>query len=74
MFFFLKRLVVHRGVLYRHNLENGEDKFQLVLPVQFRAVALKGSHNDVGHLEHDRGMNIIRYCFYWSRVTSSLEQ
>ncbi len=60
--------------MYRPILENGEHKFQLVLPVQFRAVALKGSHNDVSHLGRDRGMHILRDRFYWPRMNSDLEQ
>jgi hypothetical protein len=68
------RLVVRRGVLYRHTMETDQDKFQLVLPVSFREVALRGSHNDVGHLGRDRGMQILRDRFYWPRMNSDLEQ
>ena len=52
-------LVVCRGVLYRHVREKDEDKYQLVLPMLFRDIALRGSHNDVGHLGFDRGMHIL---------------
>ena len=45
--------------------EKDEDKYQLVLPMLFRDIALRGSHNDVGHLGRDRGMHILRDRFYW---------
>jgi transposase InsO family protein len=68
------RLVVRRGVLYRHINEDGEGKYQLVLPKQFRSIALQGAHNDVGHLGRDRGIHILRDRFYWPRMNTDLEE
>ena len=68
------RLVVRRGVLYRRLTEDDDEKFQLVLPKDFRSTALQGSHNDVGHLGRDRGINILRERFYWPRMNTELEE
>ena len=68
------RLVVRRGVLYRHLVQEGEDKYQLILPQEFRNIALRGSHNDLGHLGRDRGVHILRSRFYWPGMNKDLEE
>ena len=66
-------LVIRRGVLYRCFREGEEEKYQLVMPAKYRDIALKGAHNDVGHLGRDRGMTILKERFYWPKMGSSLE-
>jgi hypothetical protein len=70
----LNHLVVRRGVLYRHIIQEGEDRYQLVLPKAFRNMALKGAHNDLGHLGRDRGVSVLRTRFYWPGMNKVLEQ
>jgi len=41
-----KKLVVRRGVLYRQIQTEEGNVFQLVLPVKYRELALRGAHND----------------------------
>ncbi len=53
---------------------NGEDKLQLVLPQEFRSVALQGAHDDVGHLGRDRGLHILRDRFYWPKMSTDLDE
>ena len=67
------RLKVQRGILYRCTEVNGEPKYQLVLPAEYRQLALKGAHDDIGHLGRDRGMHILRDRFYWPRMSADLD-
>ena len=67
------QLVVKRGVLYRHTKDNEEDRYQLVLPQEYTKVALKGAHDEVGHLGRDRGMSILRDRFYWPKMSMDLD-
>ena len=48
------RLKIIRGVLYRVVIYQDQERRQLVLPKDFRQQALKGLHDDVGHLGKDR--------------------
>ena len=68
------RLVVRRGVLYRHVQDKGEDRYQLVLPKSFRSVAMKGAHNDIGHLGRNRSITILRGRVYWPGMNTDLEE
>ena len=68
------RLVVRRGVLYRHVQDKGEDRYQLVLPKSFRSVAMKGAHNDIGHLGRNRSITILRERVYWPGMNTDLEE
>ena len=43
-------LKLHRGVLYHSTVVNGVDKLQLVLPAKFWETALRGLHDDTGHM------------------------
>ena len=38
---------------------------QLVLPESFRTQALKGCHDDLGHLGVERTLDLLRDQFYW---------
>ena len=43
-------LVVDKGVLYRKQEKEGQDVYQLVLPLEHCRTALEGLHDDAGHL------------------------
>jgi transposase InsO family protein len=62
------RLVLKRGVLYRKVEQDGDDKFQLVLPIEYREEALKGVHDNVGHLGRDRAITLLRDRFFWPKM------
>lgn len=68
-----KRLVVRRGVLYRHTQEHGTDRYQLVLPAEFRQVALTSAHDDMGHLGRDRVTTALRERVYWPLMQTDVE-
>jgi len=65
------RLEVRRGVLYRRTRVEDQVRHQVVLPKQFRQLALKCAHNDIGHLGRERGIHILRERFYWPRMNST---
>ena len=69
-----KHLVQKAGVLYRKTRLDGEDKLQLVLPKKYRETALRGVHDDIGHLGKVRGIQLLRDRFYWPKMEEDLNQ
>ena len=68
------RLTMQRGVLYRVIQLDGEDKLQLVLPQEYRKMALRGLHDDVGHLGRDKTLELVRHRFYWPGMSKDVEE
>ena len=62
--------VVQKGILYRQARprELDETLLQLVLPTAYREVALKGCHNEVGHLGLKCMLDLMRDRFFWPRM------
>uniref|UniRef100_A0A8C5DDV5 Gypsy retrotransposon integrase-like protein 1 n=1 Tax=Gouania willdenowi TaxID=441366 RepID=A0A8C5DDV5_GOUWI len=69
-----KRLELREGVLYRRWVERGSPVYQLVLPEQFRGQALKGVHDDVGHLGSERALHLARARFYWPKMAKAIDE
>lgn len=65
------QLELKNGVLYRRRQEGANTIFQLVLPEELRAVALKSLHDDMGI---ERVMGLIRSRFYWPKMSMSVEE
>lgn len=65
------RLELKNCVLYRRRQEGANTIFQLVLPEELRAVALKSLHDDMGI---ERMMDLIRSRFYWPKMSMSVEE
>ena len=63
-----------RGVLYRVVTQNGEVKKQLVLPEECRVQALKGLHDDMGHMGRERTLDLARDRFFWPGMTTDVEK
>ena len=60
-----KQLILKQGVLYRRTTQvNTRTKLQLVLPQSHRTRAIAGCHDQVGHLGHDRVLDLLRDWFY----------
>ena len=59
---------------YRYVQDKDEDRYQLVLPKSFRSVAMKGAHNDIGHLGRNRSITILRERVYWPGMNTDLEE
>ena len=63
-------LTLQKGILYRRARprESDESLLQLVLPPAYREVALKGCHNEVGHLGLERMLDLMRDRFFWPHM------
>lgn len=61
-------------VLYRTCFDRGNKIHQLVLPEEFRERALKGFHDEVGHLGPERVFNLARARCYWPKMKKSVEK
>ena len=60
-------LVLQKGILYRQARprESDEALLQLILPAAYREVALKGCHDEVGHLGLERMLDLMCDRFFW---------
>ena len=68
------KLIMRNGVLYCKNDTQESDcpdhyTMQLVLPTTLRLQALKGCHDDFGHLGIEKTLNLLRDQFYWPEMT-----
>ena len=68
-----RRLVIQDGILYRTRHNDGEERLQLVLPKAIRNQALRGLHDEVGHLGRDRTLDLVRQRFYWPSLSKDVE-
>ena len=69
-----KQFVFKNNVLYRRRIIQDREQFQLLLPAAFQEQALKGVHNDVGHLGLDRSIQLLRQRYYWPFMYASLQK
>lgn len=69
----LGKMEFHNGVLYRKAIIQDEEWLQLVLPEKFREEAIRGVHDDVGHLGRDKALALLRERFYWYKMADDLE-
>ncbi|CAI5662959.1 unnamed protein product [Oreochromis niloticus] len=68
------KLELSNGVLYRKFNDRDSLVYQLVLPQKYRDRALKGVHDEVGHLGFERALHLARARFYWPRMAQSIEE
>ena len=68
-----KRFELRKGVLYRKGEVDGENVYQLVLPVHFREKAMEYIHDEVGHQGRDRTLWLARHRFYWPFMDNDIE-
>lgn len=69
-----KRLTLRNNILYRERTVDGNTSFQLVVPIHFQQMAMKGIHDDVGHLGIDRSTQLLRERFFWPNMSSSIRE
>ena len=60
-----KRLCLRDNILCRQREIKGSMTYPMVLPADYHGRALKGCHDDVGHLGRDRTLSLLRDRFYW---------
>uniref|UniRef100_A0AAZ1XHG4 Gypsy retrotransposon integrase-like protein 1 n=1 Tax=Oreochromis aureus TaxID=47969 RepID=A0AAZ1XHG4_OREAU len=61
------------NVLYRKRVSQGQTLFQLVLPKEYREVALESLHDAVGHMGFERTVDLVRTRFFWPRMFLDVE-
>ena len=63
-------LILQKGILYRQARprESDETLLQLVLPPSYREVALKGCHNEIGHLGLEHMLDLMCDRFFWPHM------
>ena len=66
-------LCLRNGILYRKCLIAGQTRFQILLPKCIQDQAVKGLHDDNGHLGYDRVMDLVRNRFYWPRMARDVK-
>ena len=68
----MKQLQLHDGLLYRKVFSDKAGKqahlLQLVLPSQFINQAIRGCHDEVGHLGNNKTLELFRERFYWTSM------
>ena len=68
-----KRLIMKNGILYRISSMKSETTYQLVLPVDYRDVVLKGLHDAAGHHGRDRTLYLVKSRYYWPGVNKDVK-
>ena len=63
-----KRLVMRDDVLCRQRQVDSETIFPMILPPVYYERALKGCHDEVGHMGRERTLSLLRDRFYWSSM------
>ena len=66
------QILLDEGVLYRIPTVDGQEVRQLLLPKAYRAQALKGLHDDVGHPGKEKPLWLARQKLYWPRLESDV--
>lgn len=66
------RLVMRRGVLHRIVQLDGDETYQLMLPQEYREIALKGLHDYIGHLGRDKTLELVKCRFFWPRMAKDV--
>ena len=72
----VNHLLLKQGILYRWTRprKSEETLFQLVLPATERKVALKGCHNEVGHLGLEYMLDLMWDRFFWPHMAAQAKE
>lgn len=55
-----RKLELKNGILYRKRTLGDSTTYQLVLPFDLRAIAMKSLHDNMGHIGTERTLDLIR--------------
>ena len=71
------KLLLRNGILYHKNATQetecpDRNTMQLIPPAMFRMQALRGCHDDLGHLGIERTLDLLRNQFYWTSMTEDV--
>ena len=71
-----KHLVLKRGILYQQARprESEETLLQLVLPTAYREVALRGCHDEVGHLGLAHMLDLLCDRLFWPHMAAQAKE
>ena len=61
----MNRYVIENGLLYRKRNLDDVVKLQLLLPKGYQEIAMKGLHDDMGHLGREKTLGLVQDRFYW---------
>ena len=67
------RLSLVDKVWYRNTTLSSVQTRQLVLPLHFRSIILKQSHDDLGHQGRDHTLSLVCSRFYWPGLENDVE-
>lgn len=69
------KLKLIQGVLHRVTTDPLQrQRNQLVLPKEYRGLAMRALHDDFGHLGMERTLELIRSRFYWPRMAEDVRR
>ena len=71
------KLLLRNGILYHKNDTKetecpDRNSMQSILPISLRMQALRGCHDDLGHLGIERTLDLLRDQFYWPNMTEDM--
>ena len=67
------KLLIKDGILYRKRQNSdGLVTNQLVLPTKYRIEALKGVHDQMGHMGRERTLSLLVERFYWNNISQDV--
>lgn len=70
-----EKLCIKDDILYRmRKSQDGKPSLQLMLPAQYRDIALTALHNDMGHMGLDRTLDMVRARFFWPKMADDVKR
>lgn len=69
-----ENLKLRNGILYRKNKTPEGVCWQLIVPDAHRTLAIKGCHDEAGHLGRDKTLSLVRDRFFWPRMVTDITE
>ncbi|KAI5615219.1 hypothetical protein C0J50_8776 [Silurus asotus] len=69
------KLSMKDGLLHRFSKRSlGDEVCQLLLPRKFREIVMRAMHDDLGHFEQERTIELLRSRFFWPKMSVDVEE